>query len=328
MPKPKVFVSRVIAQEALDKITAAADMEVWPEKMPPSYETLLEKAGGADGLLTMLTDKIDANLMDQAPGLKVVSNMAVGYDNVSIDEATKRGIVVGNTPGVLTETTADLIFALLLAAARRVTEADNYIRQGLWKTWEPMTLLGQDIHHATLGIVGMGRIGAEVAKRAKGFDMKVLYFNRTRRSPEDESRLGAEYVPDLPTLLSRSDFVSVHVPLNDETRHMIGPEEFAQMKPTAVFINTSRGPVVDQQALHDALKTGQIFSAGIDVTETEPIPLDDPLLTLSNLTIAPHIGSSSFPTRIKMALMAAANLLAGLRGELPPNCVNPEALKK
>lgn len=328
MPKPKVFVSRIIAKEALDRIGAAADMEVWPEEMPPPYETLLAKAGGVEGLLTLLTDRIDAGLMNGSPGLKVISNMAVGYDNVSVDEATKRGIMVGNTPGVLTGTTADFIFALLMAAARRIAEADNYTRQGLWKTWAPMTLLGQDIHKATLGIIGLGRIGAEVAKRAGGFDMKVLYFNRRRLSPEEESRLGVEYVPDLPALLSRSDFVSIHVPLNDETRHMIGAEEFARMKPTAVFINTSRGSVVDQQALYDALETGRIFSAAIDVTETEPIAPDDPLLTLSNLTITPHIGSATFPTRTKMALMAADNLLAGLRGELPPNCVNPEALKK
>jgi len=328
MSKPRVFVSRIIAKEALDMISAAADMEVWPEQMPPSYEVIAEKARNSEGLLTMLTDQVDAGLLDSSPNLKIVSNMAVGYDNIVVPEATKRGILVGNTPGVLTETTADLIFALILAGARRVTEAENYIRQGLWKTWEPMSLLGMDVHHSTLGIIGMGRIGAEVAKRARGFDMKILYFNRTRRSPEEEERLGVEYASSIPDLLSRSDFVSVHVPLNEETRHLIGAEEFAQMKPTAVFVNSSRGSVVDQQALYDALEAKRIFSAAIDVMEKEPIESDDPLLRLSNLTIVPHIGSASFPTRTKMAIMAAENLLAGLRGELPPNCVNPEAFQK
>lgn len=326
MSKQKVFVSRIIATEALDRIAGDTEMEVWQEELPPPYEVLLEKARNADGLLTLLTDRIDANLMDNSPGLKVISNMAVGYDNISIDEATRRHIAVGNTPGVLTETTADFTFTLLMAAARRVAEADKFTREGRWQTWEPMRLLGQDIHSATLGIIGLGRIGAEVARRASGFDMKVLYNDTIRRSREEENRLGAEYVPDLPTLLSRSDFISIHVPLNTETQHLIGAEEFALMKPTAVLVNTSRGSVIDQQALYDTLKTDRIFSAAIDVTETEPISPDDPLLTLSNLTIAPHIASASISTRTRMAIMAAENLLAGLRGEVPPNCVNPEAL--
>jgi glyoxylate reductase len=326
--KQKVFVCRIIAKEALDKIAAGAEMEVWQGELPPPYEVLVEKAADADGLLTLLTDRMDAALMDGSPGLKVISNLAVGYDNIQIEEATKRGILVGNTPGVLTETTADFAFTLLLTAARRVAEADSFTRQGKWKTWEPMALLGQDIYNATLGIVGLGRIGAEVARRAGGFGMKVVYHNRSRRSRKEETELNAEYVPDLPSLLEMSDFVSIHVPLTDETRHLIGADELARMKPTAILINTARGPVVDQKALYEALKNGEIFAAGIDVTETEPIPPDDPLLTLSNIVIAPHIGSASFPTRTKMATMAADNLLAGLRGELPPNCVNPEALKK
>ncbi|MFC1920515.1 2-hydroxyacid dehydrogenase [Chloroflexota bacterium] len=328
MSKAKVFVCRIIAKEALDMIAAAADMEVWQEEMPPPYEVLLEKACEADGLLTLLTDTIDANLMSNSPNLKVISNMAVGYDNIQVDEATKHGILVGNTPGVLTETTADFAFSLLTAAARRVVEADSYTRQGKWKTWEPMALLGQDIYKATLGIIGMGRIGAEMAKRASGFDMKILYHNRTRKSPEEEKTLNAEYVPELTELLARADFISIHVPLTPETRHLIGADEFAAMKPTAILINTSRGPVVDQKAMYNALKDGEIFSAAIDVTETEPISPDDPLLTLENIIIAPHIGSASFPTRTKMAVMAAENLLAGLRGELPPNCVNPEIFNK
>jgi len=327
MTKPRVFVTRAIAQEALNKIAQVTEMEVWPEELPPPYEVLLEKARDAEGLLTMLSDKIDANLMDAAPKLKVVSNFAVGYDNINIAEATKRHIVVGNTPGVLTGTTADLAFTLLMAAARRVVEADNYTRKGRWKTWGPKILLGQDIYNATLGIIGLGRIGAEVAKRGRGFNMKVLYYDEMRRSEEEERRLGVEYVPDLAELLPRADFISVHVPLLPQTRHLIGAAEFALMKPTAVFINNSRGPVVDQRALYEALKSGQIFSAGLDVTEVEPIPPDDPLLTLDNVIITPHIASASFTTRKEMALMAAENLLAGLRGKTPPNCVNPEALR-
>jgi len=322
MVKPKVFITRKIFQEALDKIGEVADMEVWPDELPPSYEILLEKAQNADGILTMLTDKIDANLMEKSSRLKVISNMAVGYDNIDVTEATRRGIYVGNTPGVLTDTTADLIFSLLMTAARRIVEADNYTRDGQWKTWGPMTLLGHDIHHATLGIIGLGRIGMEVAKRARGFDMKILYYSRSRKSAEEESRLGLEYVDKMSELLSRSDFVSIHVPLTEETHKLIGTDEFAVMKPGAIFINASRGAVVDQQALYEALKTGQIFSAAIDVTEIEPIPLDDPLLTLDNIVITPHIGSASVPTRTTMALMAADNLLAGLRGETPPDCVN------
>ena len=212
------------------------------------------------------------------------------------------------------------------AKARSAVEADNYTRKGRWKTWGPMILLGQDIHHATLGIIGLGRIGAELAKRAKGFNMKVLYYDEIRRSEEEERQLGVEYVSKLPKLLSGADFISIHVPLLPQTHHLIGAAEFAMMKPTAVFINTSRGPIVDQKALYEALKSGQIFAAAIDVTEVEPISPDDPLLTLDNVIITPHIGSASFTTRKNMALIAAENLLAGLHGETPPNCVNPEAL--
>ena len=323
MERPRVFITRLIAQEALDMIGQVAEVEIWPEELPPSYDVLVEKARGVDGLLTLLTDRIDPALMEAAPKLRVISNLAVGYDNIDIPEATRRGIFVGNTPGVLTETTADLTFALLMAAARRVVEADAYIRKGRWKTWGPMVLLGQDIHHATLGIIGLGRIGAEIARRARGFNMKVLYYDQVRRSEEEERQLGVEYVPELVKLLSSADFITVHVPLLPQTHHLIGATEFAVMKPTAVFINTSRGSVVDQKALYEALKSGQIFAAAIDVTEVEPISPDDPLLTLDNLIITPHIGSASFATRRKMALMAAENLLAGLRGGIPPNCVNP-----
>ncbi len=327
MTKPRVFVTRIMAQEALDKIAQVTEMEVWPEELPPPYEVLLEKARDAEGLVTLLSDRIDAALMDTAPKLKVVSNMAVGYDNISIAEATKRHIVVSNTPGVLNETTADLAFTLLMAAARRVVEAANYTRKRQWKTWGPKILLGQDIHNATLGIIGLGRIGAEVAKRGRGFNMKVLYYDILRRSEEEERQLGVEYVPGQAKLLPSADFITVHVPLLPQTHHLIGAAEFAMMKPTAVFINTSRGPVVDQRALYEALKSGQRFAAAIDVTEVEPISPDDPLLTLDNVIIAPHIASASFTTRKNMALMTAENLLAGLRGQAPPNCVNPEAFR-
>jgi len=328
MVKPKVYVTRMIAREALDKLAKATEMELWPEELPPPYELLLQKAAVSDGMLTLLTDRIDPQLLDAAPKLKVVSNLAVGYDNINVPEATKRHILVCNTPGVLTETTADLAFTLLMAAARRVVEGDKFPRAGKWQTWGPMLLLGQDIHHATMGIVGVGRIGMEIAKRARGFDMKVLYYDARRRSPEEEKQYGMEFVPDLAKLLPRADFISVHVPLTAETLHLIGAAQFAMMKPSAVFVNTSRGPVVDQKALYEALKAGKIFAAGLDVTEVEPIPMDDPLLTLDNIIIVPHIASGSINTRRNMGLLAVDNILAGIHGELPPACVNPEALRK
>jgi len=304
-------------------IAEVAEMEVWSDELPPPYEVLLEKVKDADGLLSLLSDRVDTTLMDAAPKLKVISNLAVGYDNIDITEATKRGIQVGNTPGVLTETTADIAFVLLMAAARRVVEADRHVRKGQWKTWGPMILLGQDIHHATLGIIGLGRIGIEIAKRARGFNMNVLYHDVVRNE-EAERQLGVKYISGLNELLSTSDFISVHVPLLPGTHHLIGASEFALMKPTAVFINTSRGSVVDQKALYEALRSGKIFAAGIDVTEVEPISTDDPLLTLENVVITPHIASASVHTRKNMAMMAVENLLAGLRGEVLPNCVNPD----
>lgn len=328
MMKPKVYVTRKIATEALDMISEVAEMKLWTGELAIPCETLLEQVKDIDGLLCLLNDKVDAMIMDAAPRLKVISNCAVGYDNIDIAEATKRGIPVGNTPGVLSESTADFAFALLMAAARRVAEADKYTRSGLWQVaWEPMLLLGQDIHHSTLGIVGLGRIGIEVARRAKGFQMHVLYHNRARRE-DVERELGVEYVATLSELLSRSDFVSLHVPLTEDTKGMIGPTEFSMMKPTSILVNTSRGQVVDQKALYNALKSGQIAAAAIDVTEVEPIPVDEPLLTLENIIITPHMASASTDTRTKIATMAAANLIAGLQGEMLPNCVNPEAFNR
>ncbi len=327
MSKPRVFVTRKIAQEALDMIAGVAEMEIWEDELPPPRQVLIKKVQDIEGLLSLLTEKVDRGLMGAAPRLRVISNMAVGYDNIDVPAATGRGIVVGNTPGVLTETTADFTFALLMAAARRVVEANAYTRKGAWKTWGPMVMLGHDVYHATLGIVGLGRVGTEIVKRAKGFNMQVLYYDQVRRLQE-EKELGIKYISNLLDLLSNADFITLHVPLTAETHHLISTAEFAAMKPTAILINTSRGPVIDQKALYQALKSRQIFAAALDVTEVEPIPPDDPLLTLDNIIITPHIASASVTTRTKMATLAAANLIAGLQGEIPPHCVNPEAVKQ
>ena len=326
MSKPKVFVTRIIADEALKVVREATDMKLWENELPPPRDVLLREIRDIDGLLCLLTDRVDGELLDAAPKLKVVSNMAVGFDNIDLKEATKRGIPVGNTPEVLTETTADFAFSLMMAAARRVVEGDRFTRASHWKTWAPMVMLGRDIHGATLGIMGLGRIGVEMARRAQGFDMRLIYHDAIRNE-KAEKQYNIQFYPDMKTFLGESDFVTVHVPLTPQTRHLIGAEALAAMKPTASLINTSRGPVVDPKALYEALKNGIIASAALDVTEVEPIPMDDPLLSLDNIIITPHIASASVSTRTKMALMAAGNLLAGLRGEQPPNCPNPEALQ-
>ena len=323
MAKPKIYVTRQIFDEAVDRLREATDMKYWDSEMPPSRDELLREVQDIDGLFCLLTEKIDAELFDAAPNLRVVSNMAVGFDNIDVAEATKRGIPVGNTPGVLTETTADFAFALLMAAGRRVSEGDRYTRAGNWKTWGPMVLLGQDIHGSTLGIIGFGRIGVEMAKRAKGFGMNIVYYD-VIRNEEREREYGATYCSDVSELLAQSDFVSIHVNLTPETRHLINADTLSGMKSTAVLVNTSRGPVVDQTALYHALKDGTIGAAGLDVTEVEPISMDDPLLTLENVIIAPHIASGSVVTRTKMSLMAVDNLMAGLNGEPLPNTPNPE----
>jgi lactate dehydrogenase-like 2-hydroxyacid dehydrogenase len=278
-------------------------------------------------VLTLLTDRVDDEFLDSAgPQLKVVSNYAVGFDNVDVPACTARGIPVGNTPGVLTETTADLAWALLMAAARRLPEGDRYVRAGRWQTWGPMLLLGPDVHGGTLGIVGFGRIGQAVARRATGFGMTILYHDVQRATADAEEAVGASFVP-LPELLERSDFVSLHVNLTDDTRGLISTDALRRMKATAVLVNTSRGPVVDPRALHLALRDGEIFAAALDVTDPEPIPPDDPLLSLENCLVVPHIASASRATRGKMAEMAAANLLAGVRGERLPTPVNPEVYR-
>ncbi len=323
MTKSRVFVARRLPGDALGRLATEADMRLWEEPLPPPRQTMLAEAREAEGLLTLLTDRVDQELLDAAPKLRGVSNMAVGFDNIDVAACTARGILVGNTPGVLTNTTADFAFTLLMAAARRVVEGDAFTRAGKWHTWDPGLLLGQDVHGATIGIAGMGQIGQAMARRAGGFDMRILYTDAVSR-PETEAATGARRV-DLDTLLRESDFITLHVPLMAETRAMIGAAQLALMKPTAVLINTSRGPVVDQRALAEALRRGRPGYAALDVTDPEPITMDDPLLALSNVIIAPHIASGSRTTREQMAAMAVENLLAALRGELPPNCVNPEA---
>jgi glyoxylate reductase len=318
--KPKVFVSRIIPDAGFSKVTATCDADIWHDELPPPYETLLERVVGVEGFLCMLTDKVDSQLMDAAgKQLKVISQMAVGYNNIDIAAAKERGIKLGNTPGVLTDATADLAFSLLLASARRLVEGAEYIRAGKWQTWHPSVLLGHELRGSTLGIIGWGRIGQAVAKRARGFDMRILTYSRSAAAKKVESA-GAQLV-DFDTLLRESDFVSLHVPQNELTYHLINRETLALMKPTAILINTARGGIVDQKALVEALKNGVIGGAALDVTDPEPIPLDDPLLTLPNALVVPHIGSATHHTRNLMASMAADNLIAGITDQPLPNSI-------
>ncbi len=322
MKKPRVFVTRLILAEGLKMVQEACEADVWTGELPPAREILLERVRGVDGLLSLLSERVDGELMDTAgSNLKVISNHAVGVDNVDIPAATARGIPVGNTPGILTDATADMAFALLLAAARRVVEGERYVRAGKWKTWELSLLLGADLRGATLGIIGYGRIGRAVARRATGFGMQILFTDPAQAKPERGVR--ARQV-DLDTLLRESDFISLHTPLSEETRGLMDAAAFEKMKPNAILINTSRGPVIDHPALYDALKRGRIFAAALDVTEPEPLPADSPLLALDNLIVVPHIASASRTTRARMSLMAAENLIAGLNGRPLPHCVNPE----
>lgn len=320
MSRPKVFVTRLIRESGLELVKAFCDAEIWPEELPPDRATLLEKVRGVEGILCLLTDRIDAEVLDAAgPQLKVVSNHAVGFDNIAVAEATARGIPVGNTPDILTDATADFAFALLLAAARRIPEAERYLRAGQWVTWGPSTLLGLDLAGKTLGLVGFGRIGQAVARRASGFDLRVMYYD-----PSAAPAWNATPVDSLDELLHQADFVSIHTPLTERTRGMVNADFLAKMKPNAVLVNTARGGILDQQALYEALKNGRIFAAALDVTDPEPLPLDSPLLRLENCLITPHIASASTATRDKMAVLSAQNLIAGLKGERLPHCVNPE----
>jgi len=322
MSKPKVFVTRIIPDKGLDLVKEFCEVDLWQEELPPNREELIKRVRGMDGLLCLLTDKIDGEVMDVAgKQLKVISNHAVGFDNIDVQAATVRKIPVGNTPEVLTDATADFAFALMMAAGRRLIEADRYVRDGKWKTWGPRLLLGTEMKGATLGLVGFGRIGKAVARRAVGFDMRVIYYSPNE--PKLNSDVKATRV-SFETLLTESDYISLHTPLTPDTHHLIDSEALSRMKPSAVLVNTSRGPVVDTEALYEALKARRIFAAGLDVTEPEPLPLDHPLFTLDNAIIVPHIASASNVARDKMAWMAAQNLIAGLQGEHLPNCVNPQ----
>ncbi|WP_232055969.1 2-hydroxyacid dehydrogenase [Tuwongella immobilis] len=320
--RPKVFVSRMIPQSGLKRLQERCEVEVWPDRMPPAPEVLRAKIADCDGIVSLLTDRIDAPLMDAAPRLKVVSNFAVGVNNIDLAAATERGIAIGNTPGVLTDATADIAVTLLLAAARRLGESMIDAREGRWLTWEPTGWLGQDIGGRTLGIVGMGRIGLAMARRMHyGWGMPIVYTSRTPK-PEIDAELKARRV-ELPELLAMSDYVSVHADLNPSTKGLFGADQFRQMKPTAVFINTSRGPLVDQDALVMALREGLIFSAGLDVTDPEPLPPTHPLYAQPNCVIAPHIASATVQTRDEMARICAENLLAGVLGQPLTACANP-----
>ncbi|MFB3115788.1 MAG: 2-hydroxyacid dehydrogenase [Nitrospirales bacterium] len=327
MSKPRVLVTRRIPDAGLQAVQDCADVEVWEGKGPIPRDVLLQKIASVEGLYCLLTDAVDEALLAQAPRLRVVSTMAVGYDHIDVHACTIRKIPVGNTPGVLTETTADCAFALLMAAARRIGEAAEFVKAGCWGAWDPTLLVGHDVYGATLGIIGFGRIGQAVARRATGFGMRVL-VNHSR--PIADDILSQSHVEPLPfdQVVAESDFLSVHVPLTPETQHLIDRQVFNRMKPTAILINTARGKVVDSEALLDALRDRTIAYAALDVTDPEPLSAQDPLVMLPNCLIVPHIASASVATRTKMAVMAAENLRAGLAGQPLPHCVNPEVFEK
>ena len=327
MYKPRVYVTRQIFPDALDLIEKVTDMEVWPDDEPPTPEQLRELLADCDGALINVMDRIDVALFNAAPKLKVLSQVAVGLDNIDIPEANKRGVLLGYTPGVLAKATADLAFALLLATARRVVESDKWVREGNWKiSHHPMFWLGSEVNGSTLGILGLGGIGLETAKRALGFDMKVIYHSRTRK-PELEKEYGFKYV-SLNKALTDSDFLSIHVPLTPKTDKFIGEKQLKKMKPTSILVNLSRGAVIDTDALYKALTKGWIAGAGLDVFDPEPVPENHPILALDNVVVLPHIGSASNRSRREMHLLGARNLLAGLNGERLEECANPEVYEK
>ena len=323
MFKPRVYVTRQIFPDALDLLEKSAELEIWPDEEPPSPEQLRKAMANVDGAIINVMDRIDAALLDAAPKLRVLSQVAVGLDNIDIPAATKRKILVGYTPGVLAKSTADLAFALLLAVARRVVESDKWVREGNWKiSHHPMFWLGSEVNGSTLGIIGLGGIGLETAKRGLGFDMKILYHSRTRKR-DMESEYGLKYA-SFKRVLTESDFLSIHVPLTPQTNRFIGEKQLKMMKSTAILINLARGPVVDTDALYKALTKGWIAGAGLDVFDPEPVPKDHPLLALDNVVVLPHIGSASNRSRREMHLLAARNLVAGLKGERLEQCANPE----
>ena len=322
--KPKVFITRQIPENGIKMIEQYYEVEVWRDEREPPREVLLEKVRDVDALVTLLSDKIDREILDNAPRLRIIAQYAVGYDNIDIEEATRRGIYVTNTPDVLTEATADFAWTLLLATARHLVDADKFVRSGEWKVaWHPLMYLGYDVYGKTIGIIGFGRIGQAIARRAKGFNMRILYYSRTRK-PEKERELGAEFKP-LDELLRESDFVVLAVPLTNETYHMINEERLKLMKPTAILVNTARGKVVDTKALIKALEEGWIAGAGLDVFEEEPYHNEE-LFKLKNVTLAPHIGSATYGARYAMAELVARNLIAFAKGEVPPTLVNREVL--
>lgn len=318
--KPKVFLTRELPPKAMERLRKETELEMNKEDRVLTKQEIMDGIKGKDGLLCLLTDRIDEEILSVNPDLKIVANYAVGFNNIDVDAATSRGIPVSNTPGVLTETSADMAFALIMSTARRIPEADRFLRTGKWKGWGPLQFLGTDIHGATLGIIGLGRIGKAVAKRATGFDMKIKYWNRTRLSADEEIQTGMEYLP-FGDVLKASDFISLNVAFNKETFHLISDYEFEQMKSTAIIINTSRGPVIDEKALVKALQTGQIGGAGLDVFENEP-DIEPELLKMDNVIILPHLASATIATRTRMAMIAIDNLLAVLHGEKAPNLVN------
>ncbi|GMO00332.1 2-hydroxyacid dehydrogenase [Parageobacillus thermoglucosidasius] len=323
MTRPYVFITRKLPDHIVAPIKEIAEVAMWPyDDIQVPRDVLMNEAKKADALLTMVSDVVDEEILEAGKSLKVVANMGVGFDNIDIPAATKHGIAVCNTPDVLTDTTADLTFALLLATARRVVEAAQWIKEGKWKSWSPFLLAGADVHHKTIGIVGMGKIGQAVAKRAAGFDMNILYHNRSRNK-EAEQRLGATYC-SFDELLEAADFVVCLTPLTKETRHMFNSEAFRKMKRSAIFINASRGAVVDEQALYAALVNGEIAAAGLDVFEHEPIGASHPLLTLTNVVALPHIGSATKETRTKMMELCCQNIIAVLEGKRPETLVNKE----
>ena len=320
----KVFVTRELPGSGVERLREHAEVTVWPDADPPSREQLIAELQGCDGAIVLITDRIDGELLDACPELRVVTTVAVGYDHIDVPAATQRGVLITNTPGVLTETTADHAFALMLAYARRLVEGDTIVRAGRWPAWSPTFLLGRDVHSRTLGIVGLGAIGLAVARRARAFNMRVLYSSREHK-PDAERDLGLEWRP-FDDLLRESDYVSLHVALTPETRNLISARELALMKPTAVLINTARGPVVDEFALIDALKARQIGGAALDVFLKEPLMTDSPLVQLDNVLLIPHVGSATIETRGAMVDLCVDNLIAYFDGQPPLTPVNPEVL--
>lgn len=324
----KIFMTRKLPEAGIQTLLNTFDVEIWPEYTPPPRDILLQKIKEVDGLVSLLTDKIDKDLLKAATNLKIISQYAVGYDNIDLDACTSRGIYVTNTPGVLTDATADHTMALILAIARRIVESDAFVRTGKWEEsktgWHPTMFLGVELSGKTLGIVGLGRIGAAVARRARAFGMKIVYYSRQRKL-DLEKELEAKYM-QLDELLKVSDIVSIHVSLNDKTRNLIGARELDLMKPTALLINTSRGAVIDEDALYHALTNGKIAGAALDVFRQEPTPKTNKLLTLKNIVVTPHTGSATYKTRTKMAEIVSENLIAFFSGKIPPTLVNKDVI--